>query len=154
MKMNDQGLVILKHYEQGPDGGPALYSNRCPAGIWTIGWVCTEGVHAGMCITLAGAEKMLADALAPREAALTRLLGDAPTTDNQFSAMLLLLYNVGESNFAHSTVLARHNLKDYAGAAAAFTKWNKARVKGDLVVLKGLTLRRTDEAALYLGEPA
>ena len=151
-KMNPRGLAILKHYEQGPDGGPALHAYRCPAGKWTISWGVTEGVHAGMCITPAVAEKMLADAMAPREAALNKLLQGAPTTPDQFSAMLLLLYNIGEPNFTTSTVLRKHRASDYAGAAAAFGPWNKAHVNGKLVVLKGLTTRRAEEAQLYLGK--
>ena len=149
MRMNPRGLAILKHYEQGPQGGPALYAYRCPAGKWTISWGVTEGVTAGMCITPANAEKMLVDAIAPREAALNKLVQGAPTNANQFSAMLLLLYNIGADNFAGSTVLRKHRAQDYAGAAAAFASWNKAHVNSELVVLKGLTTRRAEEASLY-----
>ena len=152
MQMNPHGLAILKHYEQGPMGGPALTAYRCPAGKWTISWGVTDGVHGGMCISPANAEKMLADALAPREAALTRLLGATPTTGNQFSAMLLLMYNIGEADFAGSTVLRKHRARDYAGASAAFASWNKSHVNGELVALKGLTARRAEEAALYLSK--
>ena len=152
MHLNARGLAILKHYEQGPDGGPALVSYRCPAGKWTLSWGCTDGVGPGMVISPSNAEKMLADALAPRERALTRLLGDAPTTDDQASALLLLLYNIGEANFAPSTLFAMHRRHDYAGAAKQFSRWNKGHVNGDLVVLPGLVKRRADEAALYLSK--
>lgn len=151
-RMNPRGLAILKYYEQGPNGGPALYAYRCPAGVWTVSWGVTEHVHAGMCITPAGAEKMLLDALAPREAALDRMVQGVPTTSDQFSALLLLLYNIGEANFAGSSVLREHRALHSADAAEAFAKWNKAHVNGKLVVLAGLTKRRAEESRLYLGK--
>jgi lysozyme len=62
--------------------------------------------------------------------------------------MVSLSYNIGLGNFATSTVLKRHRLGNYAMAANAFRLWNKAKGK----VLPGLTKRREDERALYLGE--
>ena len=43
-----------------------------------------------------------------------------------------------------------HNAGDEPGAARAFGLWNKARVRGQLVELAGLTARRAAESALYL----
>jgi len=69
---------------------------------------------------------------------------------NQLGALVSLAYNIGLEALAGSTVLRRHNAGDHEAAARAFALWNKARVKGQLQVLPGLTARRAAEAALYL----
>ncbi len=82
------------------------------------------------------------------------LIKGAPTSQNQFDALCSFAYNVGldidddtaAEGLGDSTLLKKHLRQDYAGCAAEFAKWNKA--KG--VVLNGLTRRRKDEAALYL----
>lgn len=51
---------------------------------------------------------------------------------------------------ARSSLLKAHNRGDHAAAGRAFAMWNKAKVKGRLTVLPGLTARRAAEAALYL----
>jgi GH24 family phage-related lysozyme (muramidase) len=83
-----------------------------------------------------------------REDAVTKAIGTAPTTQNQFDAMVALAYNIGMSAFAGSSVLRFHKLGKYESAADSFKLWNKA--KG--VILNGLTKRRAAEAALYLSK--
>ena len=152
--MNARGMAILKFYEQGPGGGVALHAYRDASSVWTIGWGCTQGVSAGMCITPLGADRMLSDALASREVALDKLVAGVPTTDDQFSAMLLLLYNIGAGNFATSTVLRQHRALHHADAAQAFSLFDEETINGKRVVEKGLVKRRADEARLYLSKAA
>jgi lysozyme len=148
MRCNAKGLDLIKAYESC-----ALETYLCPAGIPTISWGVTgPHVRMGMRIDMREAEKMFADAIAPREASLTALLGNAETTPDQFAAMLSLLYNIGEQKFAGSSVMRFHKVGDHAAAARSFGLWNKAKVKGKLAPLKGLTRRRAEEARLYLGE--
>lgn len=148
MIMNAKGLQLLKDFE-----GCRLEAYLCPAGVATLGFGSTgPHVRMGMKITMAEAEELLRSDLAPREASLSALLGRAETTSDQYSAMLSLLYNIGEANFAKSSVLRFHKAGDYAGAAKAFRLWNKAKIRGQLMPLKGLTRRRAEEARLYLGE--
>jgi len=47
-------------------------------------------------------------------------------------------------------VLRAHNAGNALAAARAFGLWNKARVRGVLEEVRGLTARRAREAALYL----
>ncbi|MCY1672121.1 lysozyme [Novosphingobium sp. SL115] len=150
-RINDAGLAIIKQYE-----GLRLKAYLCPAGIWTIGWGHTgPDVKAGKSITLDRAEQLLRADLSRFEAAVQRLAPVA--TDNQFSAMVSFAFNVGEDEdeddvaegLGDSTLLRKHNAGDFAGAAAQFAKWNKAKVNGKTTVLKGLTDRRAREAALY-----
>ncbi len=69
-----------------------------------------------------------------------------PLTANQLGALTSFAYNLGSGALASSTLLKLLNAGDYAGAAAQFARWNKARGK----TLAGLTKRRAAEAALFL----
>ena len=57
--------------------------------------------------------------------------------------MVSFHYNTGA--IARATLTKKHNALDYAGAAAEFSRWNKAGGR----VLKGLVRRRAEEAKLY-----
>ena len=79
---------------------------------------------------------------------LAALLGSAPTTQNQWDALMSFGYNVGmgEGGLKTSTLLRKHKDGDVAGAAKEFARWNK----NDGKIMAGLTKRRAAEAALYL----
>lgn len=66
-------------------------------------------------------------------------------TDEEESALVDLVFNIGNGNFLHSTLLKLLNSGDYAGAAEQFSRWDKAGGR----VLAGLTKRRAAEAALF-----
>ena len=67
--------------------------------------------------------------------------------DNEFAALVSLVYNIGSGNFYTSTLLRFLNSSAPRIAVAdQFLRWNKA--KG--VVLAGLTTRRAAERALFL----
>lgn len=140
MKINDAGLALIKRAE-----GLRLDSYRCPAGIATVGYGHTgPDVRIPMTITPGEAERLLHEDVARFETGVSAMINGA--SDNQFSAMVSLAYNIGLGNFATSTVLKRHNARNFMGAANAFLLWNKAGGK----VLPGLTTRREDERELYL----
>jgi lysozyme len=154
-KINAAGLELVKSFE-----GLRLDAYRCAAGVLTIGWGSTgPHVKEGMTISLEEAETLLKTDLARFERIVERATADVPTSDDQFSAMTSLCFNIGPgdpkpgphgpiSGFLTSTVLKRHRLGNYLGASRAFLLWNKA--KGQ--VLKGLTRRREAEAKLYRSE--
>lgn len=73
-----------------------------------------------------------------------------PLTQNQHDALVSFVYNVGEPNFATSTLLRLLNSGDYNGAAAQFPVWNKEHVNGQLVVSQSLVDRRAKEQQLFL----
>lgn len=73
-------------------------------------------------------------------------IGDAPTTQNQFDALVSFHYNTGA--IRQATLTRRHKAGDYAGAKQAFAWWNK----NDGKVMRGLVRRRKAEAELY-GKP-
>lgn len=139
-KINAAGLALIKQFE-----GLRLKAYLCPANVWTVGYGSTGShVKQGMVITEAEAEALLRDDLERFEAGVDKLAGDA--TDNQFSAMVSLAFNIGLDAFERSTVLKRHKLGNHMGAANAFLLWNR----GGGRILKGLVRRREAERALYL----
>lgn len=69
---------------------------------------------------------------------------------NQFDAMASLIYNIGAGAFNGSTLRKKviANPND-ASIEQEFLKWNKGRIGGQLVELRGLTIRRKKESELY-----
>ena len=116
----------------------------------TIGWGSTgPNIHLGMTWTQAEADERFAADCAVFGVGLSRVLGHAPTTQNQFDAMFSLDYNIGAGAFRTSTLLRYHMAGRYDECAAQFSRWNKQRG----VVVNGLTARRLAEAHIYLGAP-
>lgn len=143
-EINAKGLALIKSFE-----GLRLDSYRCPAGIATIGYGHTgPDVRIPMTITEERAEELLSGDLRRFRIGVDVMLEGIPTTDDQFSAMVSLAYNIGLGAFATSTLLKRHKGKNYTGAANAFLMWVKAGGR----TLPGLVRRREAERKLYLGE--
>jgi lysozyme len=126
-----------------------LVSYRCPAGIWTIGWGHTTGIKGGMKWSQQQCDQAFVHELTARRMQVESVL-TAPASEDEIAAMVSLQYNIGDGAFRKSSVLKAHNRGDSMAAARAFGLWNKARVRGVLTVLPGLTARRSAEAALYL----
>ncbi len=145
-KTNDRGVALIKEFE-----GVKLDAYRDVAGIWTIGYGHIRGVTPGMHVSTAEAEQTLQDDLGGTEAAVDDATkGSSGTSDNQFAAMVAFAFNVGTANFRQSTLLKDHLVGKYPEAGDAFLRWNKARIKGVLQPVTGLTRRRTAERELYL----
>lgn len=146
MKISATGLDMIKGFEgyhrELPDGSCVPY--RCPAGVLTIGYGCTEGVQEGMRWTKADAEARLLGELAKHEAAVMRLT-TVEINQHQFDALVSFSYNLGTWALGKSTLLRLLNEGKPELAALEFGKWNKAAGK----VLPGLVSRRGKEAALF-----
>lgn len=119
-------------------------------GRWTVGYGDTgPDVVKGLVITKEQAEERLRGRLVEFEGYVNRLV-KVSLTQNQFDALVSLVYNIGPTNFSSSTLLRKLNAGDYAGAADQFLVWNKGRVDGKLVVIDGLTNRRKAERQLFV----
>lgn len=142
-QINRAGEKLIQEFE-----GCELGAYLDVAGIPTIGWGHTgPEVRLGQTITQDQADALFDKDTDRFEAAVEEL---APTaTDNQFAALVSFAYNLGEGGLKSSTLLRLHNAGEYEKAAEQFVRWNKARVNGKLVPVRGLTRRREAEAALY-----
>lgn len=151
--VGEPGIGLIKSFEGCArlrrDGLVEAYPDPATGGApWTIGWGATrKGLH-GMVTkdtiwTQDQCDERLVDDLKRYAKDVARAIGDAPTTQNQFDAMVSFHYNTGA--IARATLTKKHNALDYVGAAAEFGRWNKAGGR----VLKGLVRRRAAEAKLY-----
>jgi len=150
MRTSKAGQDLIKSFEgchkMRSDGKIQAYV--CPAGHWTIGWGTTKGVYRGQIITKEEADALFLADLEMFENAVNRLV-KVDLTQNQFDALVSFVYNLGEGAFAKSTLLKRLNSGQFEEVPEQLMRWNKARVKGVLQPLRGLTRRRAAEAALF-----
>lgn len=113
----------------------------------TIGFGTTAGVKLGDKITPEVAlARVLAD-VQKLEGAIKRCV-KAPLLQREYDAYTQFSYNVGISAFCSSTLVKKLNARDYVGACAELSRWNKAGGR----VVKGLTVRRAKERALCEGK--
>ena len=138
-KYSDNGLQMTKDFEQ-----LKLTAYQDSKGVWTIGYGHTGGIQKGMTITEAQASLFLAADVAWAVTCVNKSV-TAKINQNQFDAMVDLVFNIGCAAFSGSTLLRKLNAADFAGAAAEFARWNKSGGK----VLRGLTRRRQAEADLF-----
>jgi len=111
---------------------------------WTIGWGSTgSDVSPGTVWTQEQCDARFLSDIERYVQDVRNAIGDAPTTANQFDALVSFHYNTGA--IASATLTKKHKAGDYAGAIREFAKWNK----NDGKVMPGLTRRRRAEADLY-----
>lgn len=147
------GIALIKQFEgcHKPIGAGRFMAYPDPGtggAPFTIGWGSTKGpdgksIAPGTVWTQAQCDEQLERDLVKYAADVAKAIGNAPTSQAQFDAMVSFHYNTGAIHRA--TLTRKHKAGDYAGAAAEFGKWNKAAGR----VLKGLTRRRAEEAKLY-----
>ena len=163
MKISTAGLdQLIKPFEgyltRQDDGSCRAY--QCPAGVWTCGWGCTEGVTPDTHWTAAEATVALAREMAKHELQVAKLL-NVGVTQSQFDALVSLSYNVGAGAVGKSTLMRHLNAGDAARAATHFADFKYSRVTGSVakrmnvapgtkVVLAGLVRRRAKEAEWFL----
>lgn len=143
MKITAAGIKLIKDHE-----GCKLQAYPDPASggdPWTIGFGSTGSyVKKGTVWTMEQATDMLTKDLIELAAKLTKVLPVA-TTDNQFNAILSLVYNIGIGNFIGHDLLKFMQAGDLEAAANEFPKWDKAAGK----VMPGLVARRQAEKELF-----
>lgn len=145
--MRTNNIDAIKEHE-----GLRLVAYLDSVGVWTIGYGDTgPDVVKGLTITKEEAEKRLRKRLVEFEGYINTYV-KVPLKQHQFDALVSLVYNIGPANFKTSTLLKKLNAEDYIGAADQFLVWNKGRVDGKLVVIKGLANRRAKERKQFLGE--
>lgn len=148
-RIGPDGLALIKRFEgcarKRSDGQFEAYPDPGTGGDpWTIGWGATgQGIGPGTVWTAQQCDARLEADLARYSADVARALGDAPTSQHQFDALVSFQYNTGA--ISRSTLAKLHKAGDFEGAAAEFGKWVHAGGRR----LPGLVRRREAEAALY-----
>lgn len=144
-----EGIELIKRFEgcakRRKDGKFEAYPDPGTGGApWTIGWGATgSGIRPGLVWTQQQCDDRLIYDLKRFEKEVVHFIGDTPTTQSQFDALVSFHYNTGA--LGRSTLLRKHNAGNYDGAAFEFERWVKAGGRQ----LAGLVRRRAAEAALY-----
>lgn len=144
MKTGTKGIELIKRFE-----GFKERAYLCPAGVWSIGYGHTSGVHEGQTCTREKAEKWLQEDLKSAEAAVSVLNTARPLRQDEFDALVSFVYNLGTGNFMKSTLRMKVCANpDNPTIRDEFRKW----IYADGRILPGLVTRREAEADLYFGE--
>ena len=149
-RIGPAGIALIKRFEgcarRRGDGRFEAYPDPGTGGDpWTIGWGATgPGIGPGTVWSQAECDARLDGDLVRYAADVAAALGDAPTTQAQFDALVSFHYNTGA--IGRATLTRKHIAGDFAGAAGEFARWNKAGGR----ILRGLVTRRAAEAQLYL----
>jgi hypothetical protein len=98
--------------------------------------------------SVAECEAMLVEDLNEAGRAVKRMV-NVPLSPSQFDSLVSFVFNLGSGNFQKSTLLKKLNSGKYDEIPEQIMRWNKARVDGVLQPLRGLTRRRSAEAALF-----
>ncbi len=145
---NKKGVDLIKGFEQ-----LRTRSYYDQAGVITIGYGHTgPDVYPGQTISPQRAEELFREDLEKREVSLRAMVG-VPLTENEFSALVSWLYNVGSGNARSSTLIQILNQgASPEDVANQLLRWNKVRdpKTGKLIVSNGLVRRRKAEHDLYL----
>jgi lysozyme len=151
--INDAGAALIKSYEtkrllayddKRPDY--VLQPGDHVEGTLTNGWGHTgPDVFIGQVIDDSQADAwFLHDTMAAEDSVANRVSVDL--NDNQFSALCSFVFNVGDAQFAKSTLLTLLNKGDYASVSTQLRRF----VYSKGVREPGLERRRAAEAELFL----
>lgn len=115
-----------------------------PNDKWTIGWGHTRDVFEGMTTTEAQAEIFLAQDIGVAEGAVHSLV-TVGLSQQQYDALVSLVFNIGTGNFLTSTLLKILNEGNYEGVPAQMSRWIKQKGK----TVNGLINRRKADIAIW-----
>ena len=142
MIISQKGLDLIKKFEGFSDK-----EYICPAGKATIGYghaiLASESFEEPM--TRKEAEDLLKKDLEPRQKSLNSFL-KVNINQNQFDALISLIYNIGTGNFQKSTLLKFVNDRLFDKVPDQFRRWSYVNGK----ISKGLANRREEEIKLWL----
>lgn len=141
MQIDNSGIALIQGFE-----GTKLQAYQDVKGVWTIGTGTTvypngNYVKQGDVITQSQADQYLQYDL-QRFVNSVNSLVKAPLNQNQFNALVSLVYNIGSTAFANSTLLRTLNSGNYN---VDFTVW----CYSGGVKIQGLLNRRIKEQQLF-----
>lgn len=117
------------------------------AGIWTICQGDTKDVHAGLIETPEGCRKRLEIQLSTHAKGMLLCTPALKQEGLDYvrAAGTSLTYNIGIGAYCKSSIDKNWDVGQWMKGCERFIAWNKARVRGQLVPVRGLTIRRQQE---------
>ena len=135
MQYSATGLLLTQSFE-----GCKLMAYPDSKGIPTIGFGHTRNVHLGDSCTQEQADAWLDSDVQGAVYTVNHYVA-INLSQPEFDALVDLVFNIGTSAFANSTMLRLLNCGDLIGASLEFEKWDHAGG----VVVAGLLRRRVAE---------
>ena len=123
----------------------------CPAGVPTIGYGHTKGVHIGERISEQEADQLLSSDLERFHRQIKNAI-KVPISRGQYIAIMDFTFNLGATSFLSSTLLKLLNNGCQTEAAKQFSYWVYITVNGAKQVSSGLVKRRAYEAKIFTEE--
>lgn len=140
MKASNAAIDLIKRYE-----GCELEAYLDSHGKWAVGYGQTgKHITPGLRILQSEADQWLKNHVAQLQDDITELVS-VPLTQQQFDALVSLVYNIGIGAFARSTLLKKLNQQHYDEAASQLLRWDHSQG----VQLPGLANRRAAEYRLF-----
>lgn len=136
------GISLTELFE-----GDILSAYKDQRGLWTIGYGHTADVHPGMTISKEEAAAFLEGDVRTAAECVNAVVS-VRLTQPQFDSLVDFAFNVGITNFRHSTLLKEVNAGNFPEAIAQFDLWDHCGG----VVNDGLLRRRKAEAAEFGGD--
>lgn len=149
MMLGKAGESLIKQFEgcakKRPDGKFEAYPDPGTGGDpWTIGWGSTgKDIKPGLVWTQQQCDERFDRHVQEFVRDVNTALAGAPTTQNQFDALVSFHYNTG--SIFKATLTKLHKAGKFDSAAAEFGKWVNAGGRR----MAGLVRRREAEATLY-----
>lgn len=139
LSLSVAGVAFIQQWE-----GTEQVAYLDSVGVPTICTGSTRNVFIGQHATLSECEDRLHEDTSYAGQAIKRLVL-VKLTQGQYDALVSLVFNIGEGNFARSTLLRKLNRGQCSAAADEFKRWVYAGGKK----LRGLVNRRAAESALF-----
>lgn len=138
--ISSTGIKLIQGFE-----GCRLKAYHDSVRVLTIGFGHTRNVKEGQTITQAQADELFEKDLQRFVDGVNKAV-KVEINQNQFDALVSFSFNLGLGSLSSSELLSFVNKKEFAHAAAEFSKWCHAGGK----VLPGLVRRRKAEEELFL----
>lgn len=142
--ISEKGFTLIREFE-----GLQLEAYKDTGGVWTIGFGTIKypngiSVKKGDMCTIQQAEQWLKNDCKWVDTCLDKNI-KVNLNQNQFDALASFVYNIGETAFVKSTMLALLNENSLTLAASQFDRW----VYDNGKKIQGLVNRRSKEKALF-----
>lgn len=142
--ISEKGFTLIREFE-----GLQLEAYKDTGGVWTIGFGTIKypngiSVKKGDMCTIQQAEQWLKNDCKWVDTCLDKNI-KVHLNQNQFDALASFVYNIGETAFVKSTMLALLNENSLTLAASQFDRW----VYDNGKKIQGLVNRRSKEKALF-----
>ena len=147
MKVSDEGIKLIKHFE-GVHKKPYI----CPAGYWTVGVGHLISRDAKLpfewfrALSIGEIDDLLRKDLRRFELGVLRLLGIVQPSQSEFDALVSFSFNLGLGCFQRSTVRSAFIRGDKKRSGEVLLKYRRAGGR----ILQGLVRRRQAELALLM----